>query len=148
LGEVVNSIDLTLRTSIIGPELKKEGEGLFDWFMNQTGSVSGYKNVYWSGVTTLELARAIDQAITQNLSGLYHVSQPEKISKYDLLFLIKKTWEKHDVEILPSEGKHSDKSLICTRKDFDYRIQNYEKMLLDLFRFMKTNTELYSGKLY
>ena len=35
LGEVVNEKDLTIRTSIIGPELKKNGEGLFHWFMNQ-----------------------------------------------------------------------------------------------------------------
>ena len=47
LGEVVNDKDLTLRTSIIGPELKTNGEGLFHWFMNQTGQVNGYQTAIW-----------------------------------------------------------------------------------------------------
>ena len=35
LGEVVNTKDITLRTSIIGPELKNNGEGLFHWIYSQ-----------------------------------------------------------------------------------------------------------------
>ena len=35
LGEIINDKDLTIRTSIIGPELKLNGEGLFHWFMHQ-----------------------------------------------------------------------------------------------------------------
>ena len=85
LGEVINTKDLTFRTSIIGPELKQNGIGLFHWFMNQSGDVSGYKEAFWSGVTTIELAKAIDQAIDQKLTGLYHLVNNNKISKYDLL---------------------------------------------------------------
>ena len=39
LGEIINNKDLTLRTSIIGPELKRNGEGLFHWFMQQAGKI-------------------------------------------------------------------------------------------------------------
>ena len=35
LGELNNSKDLTLRMSIIGPELKRKS-GLFEWFLSQT----------------------------------------------------------------------------------------------------------------
>lgn len=35
LGEVIDDRNLTIRTSIIGPELKKDGIGLFHWFMRQ-----------------------------------------------------------------------------------------------------------------
>ena len=35
LGEISDAKNLTLRTSIIGPELKNNGEGLFSWFINQ-----------------------------------------------------------------------------------------------------------------
>ena len=45
LGEIINDKDLTFRTSFIGPELKADGSGLFHWFMTQSGSISGYKNV-------------------------------------------------------------------------------------------------------
>ena len=89
LGEIVNDRNLTIRMSIIGPELKHNGEGLFHWFMMQQGTINGFVNVFWSGITTLELARVIDQAIGQKLTGLYHLAPEEKISKYDLLNLIK-----------------------------------------------------------
>ena len=32
-GEIINSKDVTIRTSIIGPDLKAEGVGLFNWFI-------------------------------------------------------------------------------------------------------------------
>ena len=63
LGEVINTNDLTFRTSIIGPELKQNGIGLFHWFMNQEKKISGFSKAYWTGVTTLELAEGINQAI-------------------------------------------------------------------------------------
>ncbi len=63
LGELGDGNNLTIRTSIVGPELKKDGIGLFHWFMSQTGFVNGFTEVIWSGVTTLELAKAIDSAM-------------------------------------------------------------------------------------
>ena len=59
LGEVVNDKHLTLRTSVVGPELKSDGEELFHWFMNETGDIRGYTDSIWTGVTTLELAKAV-----------------------------------------------------------------------------------------
>ena len=85
LGEVVNEMDLTIRTSIIGPELKHNGTGLLDWFLKQTNDIKGYSKAYWSGVTTLELAKAIHEFIKQDIHGLFQLCPDEKISKYDLL---------------------------------------------------------------
>src|ERR1700744_1569890 len=59
LGEILLNNHLTLRTSIIGPEIKKDGEGLFHWFMTQRGTINGFTKAYWSGITTLELAKAV-----------------------------------------------------------------------------------------
>ena len=70
LGEIINAHDLTIRTSIIGPELIRNGEGLFNWFMSQKGDISGYSNVFWSGVTTLELAKCIEKSIDLDITGL------------------------------------------------------------------------------
>jgi dTDP-4-dehydrorhamnose reductase len=72
LGEVSYGKNLTLRTSIIGPELKENGIGLFHWFMNQSGNINGYSSALWTGVTTLELAKGIVEAIKQEISGLHH----------------------------------------------------------------------------
>lgn len=141
-GEIVNDKDLTIRMSIIGPELT-DGKGLFDWFMRQKDGVKGYANVYWSGITTLELAKIIDKAINENISGLYNVAPDNKISKYDLLQLIKKVFKKSNIEILKDESKHSDKSLIPTKKGFNCNVKSYEDMLIDLKTWMDDHLILY-----
>jgi dTDP-4-dehydrorhamnose reductase len=136
LGEVVNEKDLTFRISIIGPELKEKGTGLFHWFMDQKGTINGFTNVFWTGITTLELAKAIDKAIEINLSSIYHLVPEEKISKYDLLSLMNEIWGR-DVEILKYDDYKSDKSLINSRKDILYKVPNYREMLTELHEWMK-----------
>ena len=136
------------RTSIIGPELKKEGEGLFHWFMGQKGTVNGYTKVFWSGVTTLELARAIDSAIEQDICGLYHLTPGYPISKYDLLSLLKIIWERNDINLFPDDSKMADKSLKTERSDFKFRVATYEEMLKDMFAFMNAHKNNYSHYLY
>ena len=41
LGELQNPRDLTIRTSIIGPEIDPNGRGLFLWLMSQKREVDG-----------------------------------------------------------------------------------------------------------
>jgi len=144
LGEIVSDRHLTLRTSIIGPEIKKNGEGLFHWFMNQHGEVNGFTNAYWGGVTTLELAKAIEKAIENNLSGLMHVTNGEKISKYALISLIKEIWNKDEVQIKKYQDKPVDKSILKSTR-FDFNIPGYDEMLFDQKGWMESHNELYSG---
>ena len=142
LGEIINNKDLTLRTSIIGPELKENGEGLFHWFMRQHGQVNGFNTAIWGGVTTLELAKAIDVAITQGITGLVQLSNGVGISKYDLLHLFRKIWNKQDIEILPFDGNGIDKSIVKSEK-FDYVVPGYEEMLREQYDWMWGKRELY-----
>ncbi|MFL0162077.1 dTDP-4-dehydrorhamnose reductase family protein [Aquirufa salirivi] len=142
LGEVINSRDLTLRTSIIGPELKVHGVGLFHWFMQQSGEINGYTRALWSGVTTLEMAKVIHEAIEQNLVGLAHVTNGEKISKFDLLQLLKDIWKREDLTIKAFSDYFVDKSLIPS-KQLNYQVPSYKKMLEDQWNWMETNQSLY-----
>ena len=109
--------------------------------MSQKGHVNGYSNVFWSGVTTLELARGIDKAINMDLKGLYHFVSQDKISKFDLLCLIKNIWKINDVVINRIDSVGHDKSLFDSRKLVIPN--NYEIMLNELFEWMKKNNELY-----
>lgn len=143
LGEIINDKDLTIRTSIIGPELKTNGEGLFHWFMHQTGQVNGFKTAIWGGVTTLELAKAIDNAIVQEQTGLIQLSNGIGITKYDLLNLFKKIWHRSNVNILPYDGNGIDKSIAKSDK-FAYEVPCYEVMLLEQYEWMRRNDKLYS----
>ena len=144
LGEVVNHKDLTIRTSIIGPELKKNGTSLLDWFLKQEGKVYGFSKIYWNGVTTLELAKQVDCFLEQNIIGLFHLCVEEKISKYDLLHLFAKYWSKNIV-IANNSKNEVDKSLVCTREDFIYakKRPSYEKMLNEMSRWMREHPTYY-----
>ena len=144
LGEVINDQDLTFRTSIIGPELKKNGIGLFHWFMNQTEKISGFTGAYWSGVTTLELAKAINKAIDQNLTGLYQLVNNKKINKYDLLNEINSVFRDGKVTIIRNNEYKVDKSLLNTRKDFDYKVPSYFYMIKEMKEWFDKYPELYS----
>ena len=138
LGEVIDDTNITLRTSIIGLELKTNGEGLFHWFMNQEGTINGFTKAIWSGVTTLELAKAIKWSIENEITGLYHITNNESINKYDLLNLFKKYTNK-EITINKVDGKEVNKSFIDTRCEINYEIASYEVMVKDMIELMKNN---------
>ncbi len=73
LGEVHSPAVGHLRCSIIGPEPRGH-VSLMDWFLGQPrgGSVGGYTNHQWNGVTTLHFARLCHGVIRQGLD-LPHV---------------------------------------------------------------------------
>ncbi|ANX12079.1 NAD(P)-dependent oxidoreductase [Fictibacillus arsenicus] len=136
LGEVTTGRHLTLRTSIVGPE-QKNGIGLFQWFMKQKGDIKGYTNVFWNGVTTLELSKAIAASIEQDLIGLYQLTAPKIISKYELLKLFQSVFKKNDVNIYPYQTEFCNKTLQCTRNDFQYTVPSYNQMLDELKEWME-----------
>ncbi|MCF2132009.1 SDR family oxidoreductase [Strepomyces sp. STD 3.1] len=139
LGEIVNNKHLTIRTSIIGPELKEEGIGLFLWFMNQSGEIKGYEKVLWNGVTTLELAKAIDEMIHHRVTGLYHLGSNKKVSKYELLMLIQDVFQKNNVKIVRDQDIVLDRTIKSTRTDFEYIVPSYEEMLTSLREWMRNS---------
>ncbi|UTE75474.1 SDR family oxidoreductase [Rossellomorea sp. KS-H15a] len=136
LGEVDDPAHLTVRTSIIGPETKENGIGLMHWFFKQSGIVNGYKNVFWNGVTTLELAKAIHQFMVDDVTGLYHLSSIKKISKYELLLLFKDVFDVENIEVHPVYEPVHDRSLVHIRKDYLYPVKGYREMLEELKEWM------------
>ena len=142
LGEVSSPPHVTFRTSIVGPELKQNGSGLLEWFLRQAGSVPGYASVLWTGVTTLELAKAVHAAIEENLSGLYHLVPDRPISKYDLLREIARAFDLCDVQVVPQGSPHCQRTLVCTRTDFSFRVHDYGTMLDELAKVVHDMPDL------
>jgi dTDP-4-dehydrorhamnose reductase len=142
LGEVYYPHCVTLRTSIIGRELKSN-LGLIEWFLAQKGSINGYKNAIYTGVTTHELSRVISDYIipNKNISGLYQVSS-EPISKFDLLQLTKQAFNK-DIEILPETDFKCDRSLDSTkfRNAVNYKPKSWKYMIEE----MAETQQIYNG---
>lgn len=141
LGEIINNKDLTIRTSIIGPDLNPNGIGLFNWFINQKGKINGFTQVFWSGVTTIQLAKSIKEIIFSNnlITGLVHLTNNKKISKYDLLLLLKKNYGLNNIEIEKYNSYAVDKSLINTRNNIFTNVPNYEEMIIEMNKWMKIN---------
>ena len=143
LGEIVNSQDLTFRTSIIGPDLNPNGIGLFNWFMSQELKINGYSQAYWSGVTTIELAKGINESINDDLVGLYHFVNNSKICKYDLVKEFNLVFKQGEIDINPLSDYVVDKSLICTRSDFNYSVPSYKVMIKEMKEWMVEYKSLY-----
>lgn len=101
---------ITLRTSIIGHELKGR-LGLVEWFLSQQEKVKGFTKATYSGFPTIELSKIISDYIIPNadLSGVYHVSS-EPISKYELLKLVADRYNKK-IHIEPFDEFVQDRSL-------------------------------------
>ncbi|QNU66872.1 SDR family oxidoreductase [Ruminiclostridium herbifermentans] len=144
LGEIVDGRNLTFRTSIIGPDINHDGIGLFNWFMKSKGIINGYVNSIWTGVTTIELAKAIEKAIEKDISGLYHLVSKKSINKYELLLLIKNIFNKNDVRIDKYHNELIDKSLINTRSDFDYDVIDYSKMISEMKKWILAHPTFYT----
>jgi len=133
LGELTGPGSITLRTSMIGPELARKS-GLVEWFLAQRGEIRGFKQAIFSGFTTVELSRIIEMVLTRfpDASGVYHVSSAP-VSKYDLLTMIRDRL-KRPVEILTDETFHCDRSLDSSRfrREFGYSPPAWPAMIEEL----------------
>lgn len=138
-GEIDYPDHLTLRTSIIGPELK-EGTGLFHWFMNQEGETNGFTRHLWDGITTLRLAKTIHEIIKSypEISGIKDIRTKDKISKYDLLNLIASNFNKQIV-INPKNTEIVDK----TNNFPDINSEDIRLQINELKGWMDIHPDLY-----
>lgn len=143
LGELEDQKNITLRNSIVGPDINLNGIGLLNWFMKQNGEINGYTRSMWTGQTTLQLAKTMEIAAKEKVSGLYNTVPDHSISKYDLLGLFNHYLRNDTVRINPIEGVNADKSLIRTRFNFGYLIPDYEVMIREMAEWIKNHRALY-----
>lgn len=126
---------ITLRTSIIGRELKRPTHGLVEWFLTQRGKACrGFARAIYSGLTTLELARVIGLVLGchRQLSGTYHVAGPV-INKYDLLLLVSRVFGL-EVAIERDDSFRCDRSLVMGPFDqaTGYTSPTWEEMIVQM----------------
>lgn len=129
-GEVRDTWNLTLRTSIIGREIITQ-HGLVEWFLSNRGKkVNGYTKSIFSGVTTQELSSVVSKLINEHRGGLLHVAS-NPINKYDLLTLLNEHIT-DKIEIMPIDGEIVNRSLngnSLMTSPFYYTIQPWKQMI-------------------
>lgn len=132
LGEINDDKNATLRTSIIGPDSNVNGIGLFNWFMKQDREINGFTKSIWTGITTITLAKAIEKAYEQNLIGLYNLVNNTPISKFSLVNIFNEVFKENKLIVNKVDGNVQNKSLVDTRKDFDFVVPTYEEMIKEM----------------
>lgn len=143
LGELDDGKNITLRNSIVGPDINPNGASLMNWFMRQTGEINGFSSPLWSGQITLQLAKTMEQAAKEKAYGVYNAVPKTSISKYDLLCLMNKYIRKEKIKINPVISTAPDKSLVRTNYNFNYEIPDYETMIYDLAKWLNNHREMY-----
>lgn len=134
LGETNSKHGLTIRTSIVGREIENQTE-FFEWiFSSKNKTVSGYKNVFYSGVTTNYLSDVVAQLITRKtkLSGLIQLASPP-ISKLNLIKKVNKIFALN-IKINTDGSKVSNKVLspVEFRLTSGIKTQSWDEMLSTL----------------
>jgi len=140
-GEVKNKFTSTIRTSFIGPELNTK-KSLLSWFLNEKKFVRGYSKAFFSGLTSLELCKIIDNYfIKKNIlqNKIINIGS-RRISKFILLTKIRMIFKKK-IDIVRYQNFIIDRSLDSKkfRKLSNYKVVKWDKMLLELKKFMINN---------
>lgn len=147
LGEIDDDKNVTLRNSIIGPDINEKGIGLLNWFMKNTckvdSEINGYTKTMWTGQTTLQLAKTVECAAINRAHGIFNMVPDSSISKYELLKLFSKYFRENKAKIIPVNGINADKSLVRTNYQFDCAIPSYDIMIQELADWIYAHKELY-----
>jgi dTDP-4-dehydrorhamnose reductase len=102
LGEPNGLNFVNLRTSIIGKE-NQTTDSLIEWFLGQSNGavIKGFKNHLWNGITTLSFAQVVKGIILEDdfQPGTSHLVPADRVSKFELLNLLKVHSGRSDIEI-------------------------------------------------
>ncbi len=131
-GEIIDKNHLTIRTSTVGYE-RSTKFGLLEWFLSQKKSCYGYKNAFFSGITTNELGNILYDYVLHDdlLSGIYHISG-SRINKHDLLEIFNKFYNKN-IKIDINTDFTIDRSLDSSKfkNKTGYKVKSWETMLFE-----------------
>lgn len=143
LGELRDDKNLTLRQSIVGPDINANGIGLLNWFMHQDSAVAGFTGAKWTGLTTLELAKAIEAAAGQSAAGLTNMVPSSNISKFELLKLFSEYLREGRVVVVPSTELQLDKTLVRTNFSIGFIPASYERQIQEMAEWIDRHKDMY-----
>jgi dTDP-4-dehydrorhamnose reductase len=147
-GEINSENTLTIRSSMIGREMFNKTE-LMEWILsNKNKKICGFKNVVYSGVTSLWMSKTVVKIIKEfpSLNGIYNISS-EPISKFDLISKINNCFELN-IDIEADNSFFSNKSLNSSKFFLKTNLEkpNWDKMLLKLYNDSVESRNIYNLK--
>jgi dTDP-4-dehydrorhamnose reductase len=127
---------VVLRTSVIGCS-PVAGPSLLDWFLAspKDADVDGYTNHYWNGITNLAFGKIVGGLLRHSdlvTSMVQHVTPLDFVTKYELLSLSSKYFNRSDLRIRAIENsKKVDRTLATidpSRNEEIWRAAGYNKV--------------------
>ena len=147
VGELNNNKDITIRVSLIGPAQDEHDGSLLNWYLNQKGEVNGFVNAIWTGLTTLEYAKAIENLLNQKAHGVFQAAPKCAISKYELICIFEKYFPGGRT-IVRVENNRVDKSLVPYWDNYDINIKDYEEQIVEMKDWNEKHPGLYPAYYY
>jgi dTDP-4-dehydrorhamnose reductase len=136
LGELKSH--MTLRTSIIGEEVKNK-YSLVEWLKKSKNLVvNGYVNHIWNGVTCLQFAKICEEIITKDkfTKGVYCIHSNKLYNKYDLLQLISDIYELDIMVNLENDKNNINRGMRSLYiNHFNFNIIDLESQIRDMKDF-------------
>ncbi len=145
-GELVNEKDITIRVSLIGPAQDEEDGSLLNWFLQQK-ELKGFANAIWTGLTTLEYAKTIENLLQQKAHGVFQAAPTNAISKYELLKLFEKYFP-NGRNITRVDNNRVDKSLIPDWGGYNIQINDYEEQIKEMKQWIENHPNMYPAYYY
>jgi dTDP-4-dehydrorhamnose reductase len=144
-GEFDSEKDLVVRSDFWGPDIKKEGSGLFNWFLNQQGAVAGYSNVFFNGISNIEFAKIIIELLKHN--GIIHIGSKSKYSKYDFLEKTITVFSLDKINLIKDDS-HTKNIYLKSNKNLslnnEFDVLNHVQMIDNMYQYLMDNYQYYS----
>jgi dTDP-4-dehydrorhamnose reductase len=138
-GEFSNVKDLVVRSDFWGPDAKKHGTGLFNWFLNQNKDVKAYKTVFFNGISNFELSRLLLELI--QYTGIIHIGATEIITKGEFLAKIKQVFNLDHITLISDDSVYK-RMFLKSIRTLPY-VKNHEQMIKDIWQYMLAHQDFY-----
>jgi perosamine synthetase len=145
--EVLKKADyLILRTNLFGWNIQAK-MSLGEWILaelKEGKQIRGFKDATFSTIYTMELARVIDIAAQNQLSGIYNCGASDSCSKYDFALKIAKRFDFDKTWIVPisiddfnfkaKRGKNLSLNINKLEKALHYRLPTIDQSVDEFYR--------------
>ena len=91
------------------------------------------------------MAKFILEDETQNITGLFHLSNGEAISKYDLLMLLNKYCREDKITIKENSQVKINRSIDTVRKDIIIERKSYPQMIIEMQEWIEKHRDIYDS---
>ncbi|MCX6111685.1 MAG: sugar nucleotide-binding protein [Proteobacteria bacterium] len=131
---------MVLRTSIIGEE-KETSRSLLEWVRsNKNGTIDGFTNHLWNGLTTTYLTTVITNILNLNLyrPGIFHIFSDKIVNKFELVSMINEVYNL-GISINKFETSKSCDRSLSSEKDLCEKVvkKTLRKQIEEMKRFFE-----------